>query len=343
MIENIFTGDGFSQLSLTTALNKIPTLYGEIGKMQLFEEKPISTTNVMIEQRDGESGLIVSTDRGTAGAKNKSGKRSTRYFEVPRFRLEDQIKPQDIQNVRAFGSENELETVDMAVLQKLEEMKRKHDQTKEFLRAQALQGLVLDGDGKVVYDLFAEFGVTKKIINMDLANAASEIQSHVNEFTQHVQENLKGSNATGMAVICSPSFFNKLVSNADVKEAYRYYSASGIRQNNPVLSNVMSGFEHLDATWISYGGKASVLNSDGTSTVRQFIPDDKAYVVPLGTTGLFQTSNAPADTMETVNTLGLPYNSWIDPQRTWVDLVTETNPLSLCNQPEVLVELTASA
>ena len=337
---DVFTNDGFSQLSLTTALNKVPNLYGEIGNLGIFNDNPVNTTHVFIEQYEGSAGLIVSTERGTAGAKNNRGKRTARNFEIPRLRLDDQIKPSDIQNVRAFGSD-ELESASNLVLKTMEEMKRKQDQTLEFMRASALQGLVLRADGTVEYDLFNEFGVTKKIINMDLGNANAPLVANSNEISQHVQENLKGETATSLVAICSPSFFNKYVGHDAIQDAYKFYSQSGSKANNPVLSNVMKGFDHHDITWISYGGKATVLNEDGSTSIRDFIPEDKAYIVPMGTANLFQTNFAPADTMETVNTMGLPYNAWMEDTKTWFDVVTETNPLPICTQPEVLIELQA--
>ena len=84
------------------------------------------------------------------------------------------ILADEVQNVRAFGSENMLEGVQAVVSQRLTEMATKMDATLEHLRVGAIKGQILDADGTaVIYDLFTEFGVTAHTeIDFDLDNAS---------------------------------------------------------------------------------------------------------------------------------------------------------------------------
>ena len=69
------------------------------------------------------------------------------------------------------------------------------------------------------------------------------------------------------------------------------------------------------------------------------VPTDKAYFYPEGVEGLFEIYYAPADTFETVNTLGLPLYARMIPDRDrdeWVRLEIESNPLPICTRPQVL-------
>ncbi|MCA8881369.1 MAG: major capsid protein, partial [Rhodobacteraceae bacterium] len=69
------------------------------------------------------------------------------------------------------------------------------------------------------------------------------------------------------------------------------------------------------------------------------VPADKAYFYPEGVEGLFEIYHAPADTFETVNTLGLPLYARTIPDRDrdeWVRLEIESNPLPICTRPQVL-------
>ena len=69
------------------------------------------------------------------------------------------------------------------------------------------------------------------------------------------------------------------------------------------------------------------------------MPADKAYFYPEGVEGLFEIYYAPADTFETVNTLGLPLYARAIPDRErdeWVRLEIESNPLPICTRPQVL-------
>jgi hypothetical protein len=67
--------------------------------------------------------------------------------------------------------------------------------------------------------------------------------------------------------------------------------------------------------------------------------DDKAFFYPQGIEGLFEIYFAPADTFETVNTIGLPLYARMIPDRDrdeWVRLEIESNPLPICTRPQVL-------
>jgi len=69
------------------------------------------------------------------------------------------------------------------------------------------------------------------------------------------------------------------------------------------------------------------------------VPTDKAYFYPEGVEGLFEIYYAPADTFETVNTVGLPLYARMIPDRDrdeWVRLEIESNPLPICTRPQVL-------
>jgi hypothetical protein len=63
--------------------------------------------------------------------------------------------------------------------------------------------------------------------------------------------------------------------------------------------------------------------------------------VPEGT-GIFRTYNAPADFLETVNTVGLPIyaKTSVDPEfQRWVKIHSQSNPLTLCLRPRAIVKL----
>ena len=69
------------------------------------------------------------------------------------------------------------------------------------------------------------------------------------------------------------------------------------------------------------------------------VPTDRAFFYPEGVEGLFEIYHAPADTFETVNTLGLPLYARTIPDRDrdeWVRLEIESNPLPICTRPQVL-------
>src|ERR687897_3010922 len=67
----------------------------------------------------------------------------------------------------------------------------------------------------------------------------------------------------------------------------------------------------------------------------------KAYFFPVGVPGLFPQYNAPADFVETANSIGLPRyaRQAVDQQfARWVMLHVQSNPLPICTRPRVLIK-----
>ena len=87
---------------------------------------------------------------------------------------------------------------------------------------------------------------------------------------------------------------------------------------------------------VSFGGITFRRYRDGAGFG---VPADKAFFYPEAVDGLFEIYYAPADTFETVNTLGQPLYARMIPDRDrdeWVRLEIESNPLPLCTRPQVL-------
>ena len=79
------------------------------------------------------------------------------------------IKADEIQGIRAFGTRSELQSVQDAVNKRLAKCRRQLDATHEFQRMGALNGQILDADGKtVLLDIYKTFGVTRKKVKMGL-------------------------------------------------------------------------------------------------------------------------------------------------------------------------------
>jgi hypothetical protein len=60
----------------------------------------------MIEEREGSLNLVETAARGAPAIQNTTNKRKARSLVVPHIALEDTIPADEVQNVRAFGSEN---------------------------------------------------------------------------------------------------------------------------------------------------------------------------------------------------------------------------------------------
>src|SRR5699024_10027897 len=113
--------------------------------------------SVVVEHQSGLLQLVPSTARGGPGKVVGADKRKARSFIVPHLPQRGAILADEVQNVRAFGSENEAQAVQTVVNNRLASMRRNLDATIEYHRLGAIKGLILDADGSEIYDLFAEF------------------------------------------------------------------------------------------------------------------------------------------------------------------------------------------
>jgi Phage major capsid protein E/Phage terminase large subunit (GpA) len=91
-------------------------------------------------------------------------------------------------------------------------------------------------------------------------------------------------------------------------------------------------FEYAGLLFEEYRGKIGSVD---------FTDASKAYFFPVGVPGLFRQYNAPADFVETANTIGLPRyaKQAVDQQfARWVMLHVQSNPLPICTRPRVLIK-----
>ena len=340
MMLNPFNNDAFGLVQMTESINIFPNMYGMIQKMGLFADVGIRTTTALIERRNGILTLIPSVPQGGAPAVNVSAKRDLVAIPMPHIPLTDMILPNDVQGLRAFGTENVLETIDNLMAVRLAEMSRKHDITLEYLRMGALKGMVIDGDGSTVLaNLFSVFGVTQKVINIAFGTATTDIAGAMVGIKRYFEDNLHGETMSSVYVLSSPEFWDALISHPKVQAAYLYWiNAMGI---SPLRDDLrLGGFTFQGVTFVEYRGQASLPGVGGTSL--KFIPPYEAIAIPLGTTNVFKTYYAPANFNETVNTIGLPKyakQQERDFQQGW-DLWTESNPLPIATRPDLIVRVT---
>lgn len=324
--------DGFTLVQLTEAINVLPNYYSAITDSGLFAWKPQSTKSVMIEMKDGVLTLVPTTAWGGKPPKNQGGKRNARTFNIPHTPLEDVVQAADIIGVRSFGSDNQLEAITTRVNDKLQEMKSKVDQTMEFRRFSALKGQVLDADLSVIEDYFTAFGVTKKIVFFDLGNAATNVREKCMAVLRHMEDNAHGEVFNNVTAKVSPEFFDALVKHGSVKDAYLGWAEA----KNALGGDLRKGFTFGGITFEEY--RAVV---DG----QRFIDAGLGHCYPQGTNTTFANYGAPADFIETVNTIALPY--YARQQNTdfnrGIDLHVQSNQLPMVTRPALIVELDLAA
>lgn len=324
--------DLFKTIALSAAIDKLPAKPGRVGAMGLFAEKGIRTTGVQVEQRNGRLILVPNQSRSAEPQQLGNGKRKSLTINSAHLPLGSAVLPEEIQDVRAFGSEAVeagLEAQAGVINDKLQWIKDSIEVTREFHRVGALRGQVLDADGSVLHDLYDAFGVTKESRNVALGAAGTNVRKACLDAKRFSEKKLGGTMVTGFHALCGATWLDAFIEHDKVKTAYAGYQEAADRLGG----DVRKGFTFGGITFEEYTAEVSG---------QPFIPADVAQVFPIGP-GIFTMFNAPANYNEAVNTIGQAYYAKAEERRMgkgW-DLEGQSNPLALCLFPEALVELKA--
>ncbi len=330
-VADAFNTDIFGLISLTKAINKIPTTPTRLGDMGIFAEQGVTTLTIMIDEVNGRIALIPETGRGAPGTSVTPATRTARSIVVGHIQVNDLIKADDVQGIRAFGSETALEVLATKVNDRLAAMRSYLDVTREYRRVGAIHGQILDSNGSTVLtNLFTEFGVSETTVNFVLSNATTEIRSVCMTVLRAIDDAIGNSAViTDYRAICGEEFFDHFIKHDLVKETFRNWEAAvDLREDK------RKGFTFGGITWEAYRGTVSGVD---------FVHDDQARVFPIGT-GLYSEYLGPADYNETVNTVGLPNyaKQWPTADDKGTNLEAQTNPLPIAHFPAALIKCTRS-
>ena len=333
---NVFRQDAFSTLELTTFVERLPFVPTGIGDLDVFTDSPIRTTALAVEERTGQLVIVPTSARGSPATERVTEKRKARYFDVPRLRHGDTLYAHELQNIRAFGQQSELMQVQDEVARRLAGptgLMRNIQYTWELHRLGAIQGLLLDADGSVIYNWFDSFGIIQSPeigFNL-LAVAPKDGSLRITINQQVVRPIVRAAQGafmpdTKIYGVCGDSFWDALITHNDVlKTYYNWEAAKELRKGT-----AFEAMEFGGVSWLNYRG------SNDLSTVA--IPTDKCKFFP-DAPGIFQRALSPAESVEWVNTPGK--EMYVQPifdrdRNEWWRMEASSYPLHICVRPEVL-------
>lgn len=325
MMLDPFKSDGFSLISLTAAILEQPYTPTILAQSKLFTEAGVTTLDVSIESDGKTVGLVAVQPRNAPPQIVLGDKRNVRSFKVPHLPERATIMADEVQGVRAFGSENAAQAINTIRDTRLAKMKAQIDYTIEAHRLAAIQGVYYDAAGNQS-SLFTEFGVSQQTLSFALGTSTTQVKAKITAMIELIEGGLDGLAYSGITVYCGSIFWKELISHSSVEKFYLNWTAANALNTNP-----NAPFNFMGVDFVRYRG---------TSAVK--IADAEAYAVPTGVTDLFITRFAPANYMETVNTVGLPYyaKAEIMEMQKGVNLEAQSNPINLCTRPSAIVKLT---
>jgi Phage major capsid protein E len=349
-IPNIFTGNAFSAVTLSTKINAVPykpQFLGSLGD-RLFAADGVRTIDIAIAEKNGALSIVETSPRGSAPKQIEHPKQNLKKASVVHIAIEATANADEVQNVLAEYQLNgmpQLAGAEALIQERLEGpfgLRARLELTHEYHRLWAIKGVVLDADGTTElynwYDFFGIAPLADHNTNFGALTAdGGAFEVECTELVRDMTDELDGLSVTSMVpvALCGNNYFDQVYSNKEVKAARKNRDTG--RESDVFSQNkAFKTFEYGGILWANYRG-----TKDGSVG----IGTDEARLFPLDVPGLFQMLFGPPDIMGQTNTKGLPVHSFMAPERqTSRQAVVEaqSNPLTLCTRPRSLRKLTKS-
>lgn len=337
---NIFKQDAFSAIQLSAAIDRIdyvPTFLQTVP--DLIDPEPVRTTVIWIEDRTTGATILPFSPRGSALHQTGGDIRKARSFETLRFGDASRVTASELLNIRAFGSEIDLKSLQSEIARRQFKMKRNFQLTKEFhlLNLVAQAKVINPKDSSVIYDWSAEFSQSiPASINFDLSNATpaeGAVRKLCTQVRRSIQRNLKGiGTPTRIVGLCGDTFWDNLTSHPEIVKTYLNWAAAAELRSG--YGKEWSSFRYGEIDFVNYRG------TDDGSTLA--VGDKSCKFFPAGA-GIFKWAMSPGEKFEHLGTLGQDMYSQmvIDPLRDeWADVEAVSYPLPVCTQPSALAQAT---
>lgn len=336
---DVFKGDAFSMMSLLQAMENVDYKPQYLGSLNLFEDAPQRTRVVTVESRDDSLALIQTSAIGAAPEERAKDKRKLRNFNTTRLAKASTIYADEVQGIRAFGSESELAQVQQEVARRVQQLSNDLELTWEHMRLSAVQGILADADGSPIVNFFDEFDVTQPAeVSFAFGSLTDgQVRKKIEkEIVRPMVRASKGAMTTGSGIVAlvGDDFWDLFVNHTEVRATYlASVAAADLR-----APTVFQSFQYAGVTWINYRG------TDDNTTVA--IGTTKAKFFPSNAPGLFKVAWAPGEFMDVVNTPGVPRLPLVLPdpsgRNAFVTVELYSYPLYVCTRPLTLYRATTA-
>jgi hypothetical protein len=337
---NIFNHGAFHMTALSAAIQQAPYVPQLLGQMNIFTPDRVRVTTVAVEEKGGVLSLIKTSERGAPIEEGKGEERRLRHFNTSRIARGKTLYAAEVQNIRAFGTTSELQAVQnevAAIMDGRVGLRAAVELTHENMRLGAVQGKVLDADGKTIYDWFDEFDINRpNVINFEFASATAEegkVRTKCNDVIRAMMRASAGAWLPGQTYavgLCGDDFFDDLTGNAETRSTYlNQQEASDLRND---VGQAFGSFRYGNILFVNYRG------TDDKSTVA--IKSDECQFFPVGAPDAFRAGFSPAEFLPFVNTPGQEVYAMVVPdlqRQAWVRPEVYSYPLFMCTRPGMLL------
>lgn len=324
-----FLNGDFSYGTLTNGVNSAPVAVGPVSKSELFELNPIASTELGLELIDDQISLIQTSLRGGIGDMHPHTNRSMVKLTTSHIRTTATMLADSWLNRSGFAQGGTPANVLQERDRVLREMRARIDATMDYQKTRALNGQILDADGSVIVDLFAQFGQSQQVVECELATASTRMVSKIVAARRLSEAALGMAYASDWVIFASAQFMDAVREHPSFELATAGWSAAtALTDDHRAGSLVVAGCRMIEVSNIA--GKT-------------FIEAGSAFLAPVGVPGLCVTSFGPADYIEAIGELGLPIYSKAEelPMGRGLVIESQSNPISVISRPRAIIKLNA--
>lgn len=328
--ENLYTLTDY-----TTEINSLDRQYS-LTPVGMFTSYETTQHSILFDKDSRTTTLLPSVARGPRHSTyGEDEVFETFALRLAYFKHSDYITPEDIQSVRMMGTPDGVKRLDVARATKIEQLRRSYDQSMEYMRFRLItQGKCVTPSAELIADLFTEFGETQTEITLDLTSTEFDLSLAIRQIKRAVRDGLNnGGIMVEPTIYLASEDFDALVTHANVKDAYKYFSATV----NPQRDDIIEGFRHAGVNIIPLDGAFNL----PTGVSEDIMTVGEGYAVPLSA-NIYRQYAGPSNKLNGANggvISDLYAYEYPDPKDENYEMQIEASVLMLVEQPKALVKL----
>jgi len=329
-IGDLFVGeDTFNPIALTNFINQENYSVSSLDKDLNFNVDESLTKIIAIDKETNSIYPLTSVAAGEAAPEAEIYTRSTVFVPIPRFAERDSITTDEINDIRDSGS-MALKNLESERDKRLISMGRRHEITKEFERIGAVKGIIYDGAGNELLDVYAAMGAgEQETLTYDTTAANFNINNALMDAKERCEDELGSYFASGFVVLQGKDVFKKVRGLPSTEKAFLN-----------VLDNV---FQKTDNRDDGYTLASNVrLKSYGRlkdKSGNYFLDPNASYIIPIAD-GFMNQIHGPS-TISTYKGTILPYYVAVEEMEfnQGVKILTESRCITYAARPKAIKKI----
>lgn len=329
----------------TDEINEIPNQSSFIKSRGLFSVSYTNQEAILFDKIESEVTLLPTTNR-REGKPSYGKDRKVKTYSLPLayFSHADNVTKQDFLSKRKAGTADQNDTLSNVITEKLVDMRRKVDQTHEYMQLQAIKGITKTPDGIELANMFDEFGISQTTVDFVLGTDTTNIDEKLATLKDTVVKSLKtgGVIQAPLEVLVGRTFFNKFVNHPKVIQAY-LSSVSNQRYQQDLSQYLTWGisdmFEHRGVRFLVYSHTFNL--PDGTTEIA--VAENDGHTLPnVVGDSIFKAWYGPSQRLDVEGGADMFAWEYRDPRQKYHEMEVETAPLFIATKPAALVKVTTS-